>query len=73
MNRGVNVVAQEVLGDKNGVFEVVSVPRHVCDENVLSDGEFALICRRAVCDYVARFDLLALLYDGHLVKTGSGV
>ena len=73
VNRGVNVVFDHALGDDDGIFEVVTVPRHERDENVTTDGEFAVFGVRSVGEDLALLDLLAFLDDWLLVDAGTGV
>ena len=64
------VVLHQSLVDDDGVLEVVAVEGHERDQRVATEGEFALVRRRAVGHDLALLDLLALLDDGLLVLAG---
>ena len=70
---GINVLLDHLLGDHDGVLEVVAVPRHERDQHVAAQGQLALVSVRTVCQHVAHFDLLTLLDDGPLVDAGARV
>ena len=64
VDRGVDVLLHDALGDDDGILEVVAVPRHEGDEHVAAEGEFAVLGVRAVGEHLALLDLLALLTIG---------
>ena len=49
------------LGEDDGVLEVVALPRHEGDEQVLAEGQLAVVGGGAVGEDVARLDLVALV------------
>ena len=73
MDRGEDVLLEDLLGDEDGVLEVVAVPRHERDEHVAAQGHLALVGRGTVGDDVAGLHLLAALDDRALVEAGAGV
>ncbi len=58
------------LGDQNGVFEVVAVPRHERDQQILAKRELAEIGRWTVRQHVAAFDRIAGIHQRPLVDAG---
>ena len=50
VDRREHVVLHQALGQDDRVLEVVALPRHERDEQVLAEGELAVIGRRAVGD-----------------------
>ena len=59
VDRGELVVLDQALGEDDRVLEVVALPGHEGDLEVLAQGHLALVGRRAVREHVARLDLLA--------------
>ena len=53
VDRGEDVVADEPLGQDDGVLVVVALPRHEGDEQVLAERELTVVGRRAVGQHVA--------------------
>ena len=53
------VFLHHALGDQDGVLEVVAVPRHERDQQVLAERELAQVRRRAVGQHVAARDHVA--------------
>src|ERR1700733_5960294 len=70
MDRGVVVLADQLLRDEDRVFEVVTAPRHEGDENVAAEAEFALLRARTVSDDLPLDDAVALTNDRLLVDAG---
>ena len=73
VDRGEDVFLEHLLGDEDGVFEVVAVPRHERDEHVAAERHLALIGGGTVGDDLAGLDLLALLDDRLLVEARARV
>src|SRR5690606_13501220 len=71
VNRGVDVVLDDALGDEDRVLEVVATPRHERDDDVLAEGELAHVAGRAIRDDVADLHAVAGANDGALVVTGA--
>ena len=67
VDRRIDVVLHQALGQHDGVFEVVAVPRHERDGDVRAERELAHLRRGAVGEHVARLDLLAELHQRPLV------
>ena len=71
VDRGQDVVAHQALGQDDGVLEVVALPRHEGHEQVLAQGQVALVGGGAVGQHVAHGDGLALVDEGLLVDAGA--
>ena len=75
MNRGVVIVANQLLADENGVFKVVAAPRQERHENVSAESELAMIGARSVREdvtllhAVARADQRLLIDASVLVRS----
>ena len=73
VDRGEHVVLHQALGQDDGVLVVVALPRHEGHEQVLAQGQLAVVGGGAVGQDVAGRDLLALVDDDLLVDgTCSG-
>ncbi len=76
VDRGVTILFHHALGEQDGVFEVVAVPRHERDQHVLAQGQFADVGGRTVGQHVAagddvtHLDQRTLVDAGVLVRTG---
>src|SRR6185503_3128758 len=53
MNRGEDIVADDSLGNEDGILKVVALPRHECAEHIAAQRQFAKISRRSVGDDIA--------------------
>ena len=42
MNRCINIVANEIFVEQNGVLVVIAFPCHEADEGILAEGDFAV-------------------------------
>ena len=77
MDRGITVFGNDALGDQDRIFEVIAVPRHERDQHVLTEGEFALVGRRAIGNHIALGDHITDLDHRALVDVrvlvGTGV
>ena len=67
VDRRQHVVAHEALGEDDGVLEVVALPRHQGDEQVLAECQLTVVGGRPVGDDRALAHLLALDDAGPLV------
>ena len=67
VDRRQHVVLDQALAEDDGVLEVVALPRHQRDEQVLAERQFAVIGRGTVGDDRALDDLVALLHAGAVV------
>ena len=67
VDRGEHVVPHQALGEDDGVLVVVALPRHERDQQVLAQGELAVVGGGAVGQQVAGVDLLALVDEDLLV------
>ena len=59
VDRREHVVPHEALREDDGVLEVVALPRHERDEQVLAERQLALVGRRAVGQHLARGSTLS--------------
>ena len=67
VDRREHVVLHQALAEDDGVFEVVALPRHQRDEQVLAQREFAVIGAGAVGEDRALDDLVAILHAHAMV------
>ena len=70
VDRRIDVVLHQALGEHDGIFEVVAVPRHERHGDVRAERELTLLGRGAVGQHVAGLDLLALHDERTLVDRG---
>ena len=70
VDRREHVVLHQALGEDDGVLEVVALPGHEGHEEVLAEGELAVVGGGTVGQDVAGVDLLAGFDDGPLVDAG---
>ena len=70
VDRGEDVVADDPLGEQDGVLEVVAVPRHERDEHVAAERQIAEIGRRTVGDDLALDHAVADLHQRTLRDAG---
>jgi hypothetical protein len=70
MNGREAIFLDHALGDQDRVLEVVAVPRHEGDQQVLTQGEFAQIGRRTVRQHVAALDRIAGIHQRTLIDAG---
>ncbi len=68
---GEHVVAYQALGDDDGVLEVVTLPRHEGDEQVLAEGELTVVGRWTVGEHVVLFDDVTGRNERLLVDAGA--
>ena len=73
MNGRKDVVLDDLLADEDGVLEVVTVPRHECDERVSTQRQFAAIGARAVRDDLALLHMVAFFDENLLIDAGRSV
>ena len=55
MDRRIHIFANDALRDKDGVFVIVSVPRHKTDEDIAAERKLSVERRRSVGEHVAFF------------------
>ena len=70
MDGGITVFGYDTLRDEDGVFKVVTIPRHESHQHVLTQSEFAQVCGCTVSDHIAFSEFVATLNDGTLVNIG---
>ncbi len=70
VDRRVDVLLHDPLGEDDRVFEVVAVPGHEADQDVPAQGQLALVGRGAVGEDLALLDLLAGRDHRLLVQAG---
>ena len=64
VDRRIDVVLDQALGEDDRVFEVVAVPRHERDQHVRAERQFAVLGGRAVGDDLPGVDLLPCCTSG---------
>ena len=64
------IVMNDTLRDQDGVFEVVAVPGHERDQQVLAQRQLTQVSRRTVRQHVAARDHIARLHQRTLVDAG---
>ena len=67
VDRGEHVLGDDALGEDDGILEVVAFPGHERHQQVLAQGELALVRCRAVGDDAADFQALAFVDQDALV------
>src|SRR4249919_759211 len=70
VDRGVAILFHHALGEQDGVFEVVAVPRHERDQHVLAERELADVGRGTVGQHVAAGHAVAHVHQRGLVDAG---
>ena len=70
MDGSETIFLNHTLGNEDGVFEVVTVPRHERYAHVLTKRQFTEVGGRTVCQHVAALNWLTQRYTRHLVDTG---
>src|SRR5258705_12236689 len=70
VDRRIDVVLHEALGEHDRVFEIVAVPRHERHGDVGAEREIPALRARAVRDDLPRLHLLAHLHERPLVDGG---
>jgi hypothetical protein len=58
VDRGETILLDDLLGDQDGVLEVVAIPRHERDAQVLAQRKLAHIGGRTVGQHVTARDLV---------------
>src|SRR5882672_7841701 len=70
VDRRETILLDHALRDQDRVLEVVAVPRHERDEQILAERELAHARRRTVGQHVALLDVVARLHQRPLVDAG---
>ena len=70
MDRREAVFLDDTLGDQDRVLEVIAVPRHERDQQVLAEREFPQIRGRTIGEHIAALDRIARYHEGPLVDAG---
>ena len=70
VNRSVDIVLDQALGDENRILEVVTVPRHKRDEHIAPQRQLAQVGGRPVGQYIAARHDIADLRQRPLVDGG---
>ncbi len=70
VNTGVNIVHHQAFTNQDRVFVVVAFPRHIGDENILTEGQFSPFSGRAIGEDLPRYDGLILIHQGPLIEAG---
>ena len=67
MDGGIYILLNQTLRQKNGILVVVTFPSHEADQRVLTKSDLTIAGRRTVCDYLASFDMVILIYNRFLI------
>ena len=70
MHRGVEVVRDQTLAHQQGVLEVVTLPGHVSDQHVLTQGDFTALAGGAIRHHLTNDHLIAATDDRTVVEAG---
>ncbi len=70
VDAGKSILFDHALRYQNGIFEVVSIPRHERDAHILAQSQFTHVDGRTISKYVAGADHITWLDQGSLVDTG---
>src|SRR5690606_32024301 len=70
MDGGEAIFLDHTLGEQDGVFEVVTVPRHERDAHVLTQRQFTHVGGRAISQDVAAGNLVTFTHQRTLVDAG---
>ena len=70
VNRGVEVVGDQTLADQQRVLVVVTLPGHVSDQNVLTQGDLTAFTGRAIRHHLTDDHRIAAADDWALVQAG---
>ena len=73
MDRGVDIIFDDALTDQNGIFKVVTIPRHEGAEHILTQGKFSIFSGWPIGYGFTCFDFLPLLNQSFLIDTSSSV
>src|SRR5206468_9287707 len=73
VNGSVNIFLHHLFGNHDGIFEVVSVPRHERDEYIASSRKLAMTGVWAVGGHVAALHVLTFAHNRLLVHACAGV
>ena len=73
VNGSVDVFLNHAFRDRDGVFEVVTVPRHERHEHVTTKGEFATVAVRTISNDLPFGNLLTLFNNRPLIHTSTCV
>ena len=71
MDRSVGIVLDKTFADDDGIFKVITVPRHERDEDVAPQRQLAMMRGGAVGHDESLLDLLPHLYEWLLVQAGA--
>ena len=73
MNGSIDVLLDHFLGDHDGIFEVISIPRHERDEHIAPQCELALIGVWTISDDLTAFHMLTFVHNRLLVHARAGI
>ena len=71
MNRSVQIALYEVLAEEHRVLIVIAFPRHISDEDIIPQRQFAVVGCRAVGNRLFLDDRIPFVNNRHLVNAGS--
>ena len=64
MNTCKNVFAYHTFVQHDGVLIIVSLPRHICHQKVLTQSQFSVLCTISFCQDLTRNNSVSLIDDG---------
>ena len=67
VDRRIDIIFYQALGEHDGVFEVVSIPGHERNGHIRSERELSLLGACPICQHVPLFNALAELDEWALV------
>ena len=71
VNRSVDIFLHHAFRHDDGVFVVITMPRHVGDKHVLTKGKFTIAHSRTISDDLSFFDFVANFNDWSLVNASA--
>ena len=71
MDRGINIAFDKIFGEKDSVFVVITFPRHISDEDIITESEFAEGSSGTVGNRLGGVDVFAFGDDRDLIYTST--
>ncbi len=75
MNRSENISFNKVFTEQNSILVVIAFPRHISNDNIMTESKFTVISRRSISQYLT-FDYSftfsdnrSLVYTSSLIRT----
>ena len=67
MDGGIYILLNQTLRQKNGILVVVAFPGHEADQRVFAQTDLTVAGGRTICDNLASFDMVILVYNRFLI------